>query len=162
MNHIINWHLFSEGTTNTKDSVDLFKITSLIEPSRPISVYSVMRGKNEKSCINFHISQILNRLRAGSSPEPLSDYEPEADELYFYGYVIEWLNGENRLGSLNKDELAEKFLVEKINDEKITRLEANDLKKQALKSDPNIFRAAELSDDHVMPVKKEGRIKRFY
>jgi hypothetical protein len=155
MNHVINWQLFLEAIRNPEDSVDLFKITSLIEPDKPFNAYSVMKGKNERTCINFHISQILNRLKTGRIPEPVSDYEPGADELYFYQYVLEWLE-KTGSASLSEDVLARNFRVEKINrkrdpktnefdteytDEKITRLEANDLKRQELKSDPDAFRA---------------------
>jgi hypothetical protein len=155
MSHIITWKLFLEALRNPEDNVDLFKITSLVEPGKPFNAYSVMKGKNERTCINFHISQILNRLKTGRIPEPSPDYEQGADELYFYQYVLEWLE-KTGSGSLSEDVLASNFRVEKINrkrneetnefepeytGEKITRSDANDLKRQELKSDPDAFRA---------------------
>ena len=155
MSHIITWKLFLEALRNPEDNVDLFKITSLVEPGKLFNAYSVMKGKNERTCINFHISQILNRLKTGRIPEPQPDYEQGADELYFYQYVLEWLE-KTGSGSLGEDVLASNFRVEKINrkrndetnefepeytGEKIARSDANDLKRQELKSDPDAFRA---------------------
>lgn len=155
MNHVINWQLFSEAIRNPEDSVDLFRITTLIEPSHPHNAYSVMKGKNTNTILNFHKNQIIYRIDNGKLPKTTEGYEMGPDEKFFYAYVIEWIVKTGSI-TLSDDEFAKHFHVEKINrkknpetgkfeseitDEKITRAEANDLKNQTIESDPIALRA---------------------
>ena len=155
MSKILDWILFLETRRDPEDKVDLFRITTLIEPNRPYNAYSVMKGKNTNTLLNFHKGQILYRIENGKLPKTTEGYEMDPDEKFFYEYVIEWIVKTGSI-TLSDDEFAKNFHVEKINrkknpetgkfeseitDEKITRAEANDLKNQTIQSDPIALRA---------------------
>lgn len=155
MSKIFDWMLFLETRRDPEDRVDLFRITTLIEPNRPYNAYSVMKGKNTNTILNFHKGQILYRIENGKLPKTTEGHEMDPDEKFFYEYVIEWIVKTGSI-TLSDDEFAKNFHVEKINrkknpetgkfeseitDEKITRAEANDLKNQTIQSDPIALRA---------------------
>ena len=155
MNHILSWKLFLESKGNPDDLVNLFKITTLIEPGKRYNAYSVSESLDEKACITNHFSQVKTRIKNGNPPKEPKSTDPNADEIYFHHYVYRWLE---RSGSdiqnpeqyfevtkVNRKRIVDDYTIiprfeDQISDEKMLRNEANTLKKQLVKSDPDAFR----------------------
>jgi len=154
MKKILSWQLFTEAR-NPEDLVDLFQITTLIEPGRNYKAFSVMKNKSPLGCIKFHISQIQSRIATGRAHDNFVDLDLDPDEIYFYEYVISWMLSTGAR-NLTDEVIRENFEVEKVNrvrnqdgsfseeptENKMNREDANTLKNRLIEQNREIsFRA---------------------
>jgi hypothetical protein len=141
MKYLDKFSKFNEAKS-ADDLVDIFKISTKIE-DQIYNGYAISSLKTEKTIINFLISAAKNKFIK-------NEYLFKEDSFgdgYLYSYMIYLiLSSIKNNPELNKDsrklisEVSKNFEVSKLNKEKVSRLEAEKLKRELISKDPDSFK----------------------
>lgn len=141
MKYLDNFFKFNEAK-NPDDLVDVFKVSTKIE-GETFNGYTISSVKTENTVMNALISAAKNRFVKNQ----FLFKEDSFGEGYLYSYliylIIKTLQKNPDTSSNSRkliSEVVSNFKVTKINDQSITRSEAEKLKRETISKDPDSFK----------------------